>query len=158
MIITIHALFGILALCTGAWNLLQVKGTGTHQYVGRVYALSMYALIGTSFFIYEFFGSFGAFHVLSLVSGATLTIALYFPLRRARHSAWREHHYFWITYSYVGLVMATGSHFFSYFSSWPFLIRATMFWAVPYVVGTLWIFKWRQSVLTSVSNPVGDSQ
>lgn len=147
MIITVHTIFGIVALLSGAWNLFAVKGTRQHQRIGLVYAISMYGLILTSFFIYELFGGFGVFHVLAIVSGVTLTLALYFPLRRHTHSNWLVHHYFWISYSYIGLVMATGSHFFGYFPDTPFIVRALLFWAVPYVAGTAMVYGLRDRTL-----------
>jgi uncharacterized membrane protein len=147
MIIAIHTVLGVLALITGAWNLIQPKGTSQHRRVGRIYAGSMIALIATSFFIYEIFTAFGPFHILALVSGGTLALALYFPLRRDHHENWIEHHYFWITYSYVGLVMATGSHLFEVVPDWPWAVRAVLFWGVPYVVGSVWIFGRRHALI-----------
>lgn len=110
----------------------------------------MYALVLSSFAIFEVFGRFGAFHVLALVSGGTLSIALYFPLFRRAHSGWMEHHYFWMAYSYVGLVMATGSHLFEYFPDLHYGIRAGLFWGLPLVIGTVLIFGRRHRILAHV--------
>ncbi len=147
MIITIHTVAGIVALICGAWNLLSRKGTRRHRLVGWLYAVAMYVLIATSFFIYELFGQFGAFHVLAIVSGVTLSLALYFPLRRDRYPGWLVHHYFWMGYAYVGLVMATGSHLFDYFPRLPFAAGAFLFWGVPFIVGTILIQRQRKRVL-----------
>ncbi len=145
--ILVHTLAGIVALIAGAVNLLRTKGTPRHRWIGRVYAGAMYLLIGTSFFIYELFGSFGAFHVLAIVSGVTLTLGLYFPLRRRRYPGWLEHHYFWMGFAYVGLVMATGSHFFAYLPEWPWLLRALLFWGLPYLIGVFLLYRQRRRVL-----------
>jgi hypothetical protein len=110
----------------------------------------MYILVVTSFAIFEVFGRVGAFHVLALVSGGTLSLALYFPLFRRAHSDWMEHHYFWIAYSYVGLVMATGSHLFERLPNLHYGIRATLFWALPLVIGTTLIFRRKQRILSAL--------
>lgn len=150
MLIALHTALGVVALLAGAWNLIRPKGTPPHRLAGWIYAGAMAGLIATSFFIYEIFATFGPFHVLALVSGGTLALALYFPLRRAHHDGWMEHHYFWITYSYVGLLMATGSHLFEVVPEWPWALRAALFWGLPYVVGTVWIFGRRRAVLERV--------
>jgi uncharacterized membrane protein len=150
VIIIVHTVFGVVALLSGAWNLFRPKGTKTHRRVGWVYAISMYTLVLTSFAIFEVFGRFGAFHILALVSGGTLSVALYFPLFRRAKPDWMEHHYFWITYSYVGLVMATGSHLFERFPNLHYGIRAGLFWALPLLIGTLLIFGRKQRILASV--------
>lgn len=148
MILAIHTLLGIVALGSGAWNLGTQKGTSRHRLVGWVYAGSMAGLIGTSFFIYELFGGFGPFHALSLVSGGTLALALYAPLRRDEYDNWLEHHYMWIAWSYVGLVMATGSHLFEYGpAGWPPWARAVLYWGLPCGVGAALIFGWRSTML-----------
>jgi uncharacterized membrane protein len=155
MILAMHTLAGMVALVTGAMNLLSRKGTPRHRLVGRLYAATMYLLIGTSFFIYEVFGSFGAYHVLAIVSGVTLTLGLYFPLRRRHDPGWLEHHYFWMGFAYIGLVMATGSHFFAYVPHWPFWAAALLFWGLPFVVGTLLIYQQRRRVLARVAEQQG---
>jgi uncharacterized membrane protein len=149
MILTIHTLFGFLALIAGAWNLIAMKGTRRHRLVGWVYVGSMAGLLLTSFGIFELFGGFGPFHIMSLLAGGALALAIYFPLRRERYEHWIVHHYVWITYSYVGLVMATGSHLFDYGpAGWSFWSQAALYWGVPYVVGSALIFGRRDAILT----------
>jgi hypothetical protein len=108
----------------------------------------MFRLIGTSFGIFEVFSGFGPFHAMLIVSGGTLALALYFPLRRAHYEDWFEHHYMWITWSYVGLVMATGSHLFQYgLPEWPFWARAVLYWGLPCGAGAALIFGWWNEML-----------
>ena len=153
MVLAVHTALGVIALVSGAWNLLARKGTGRHRVVGWVYAGAMAGLVGTSFSIFELFGGFGPFHAMSIVSGGTLALALYFPLRRGRYENWLEHHYMWITWSYVGLVMATGSHLFAYGPpGWPPWARAALYWGVPCVAGATLIFGWRATLLNRFSS------
>jgi len=148
MLVPIHTALGVIALIAGAWNLLTQKGTPLHRQMGWVYVTTMTGLLATSFFIFDLFGSFGPFHAMSLVSGATLGLAVYFPLRRDHHEHWLEHHYMWITWSYVGLVMATGSHFFAYGPpGWPAWARALLYWGLPCALGATLIYGWRAEML-----------
>ena len=158
MIEPLHTALGVIALASGAWNLLTRKGTARHRLVGWVYAGSMTGLIATSFAIFELFGGFGPFHAMSLVSGGTLALALYFPLRRDHYDHWFEHHYMWITWSYVGLVMATGSHLFALGPpGWPFWARALLYWGLPCAVGAALIFGWRGRMLARFSPQASDA-
>ena len=159
MMLALHTVLGVIALLSGAWNLIATKGDRRHRVVGWIYAGSMAGLIGTSFTIFELFDRFGPFHIMSLVSGATLALALYFPVRRAHHDHWFEHHYMWITWSYVGLVMATGSHLFAYGPpGCPFWARAALYWGLPCVGGGALIFRWRAEMLRRFApETVGES-
>lgn len=148
MILPIHIAAGVVALVSGAWNLLTRKGTRRHRRIGWIYAVSMGILIATSFGILELYGGFGPFHVMSAVSGLTLAFAMYYPLRRTRYPNWLEHHYFWITYSYVGLLMATGSHLFEYGPpGWPDWARVLLYWGLPLAAGVLLIYGNRHRTL-----------
>lgn len=157
MIVTVHTAVGLVALVAGAWNLAATKGTRRHRVVGWAYAGSMATLLLTSFAIFEVFGSFGAFHVMSLVSGGTLAMAVYCPLRRKSRPVWLEEHYMWISYSYLGLLMATGSHFFDYLPGWPFWPRAAMFWGLPFAIGSALVFGQKRRVLDQVDQRLHSS-
>ncbi|HKK74515.1 MAG TPA: DUF2306 domain-containing protein [Saprospiraceae bacterium] len=148
----IHTLFSVIALLAGAWVLLQTKGTRQHILIGRVYGISMLVLIFTSFFIFDLFGSFGAFHVLAIVSLVTLCLGMYFPLFARNNRAWLVHHYMWMSYSYVGLVMAGGSHLFALVPDWPGWLSAGLFWGLPYFWGSILIFRNRKRILTEVKD------
>ena len=44
-------------------------------------------------------------------------------------------------YSYIGFVIAAGSHLFIVFPEWPDWLRRLSFWILPYLVGTILIFR-----------------
>lgn len=139
--ISFHTILGVIALVSGAFNLATVKGTKRHRLVGWIYAGSMGALILTSFAIFDLFGGFGPFHIMSIISGVTIALAIYFPLQRHKYKNWLEHHYMWITWSYVGLVMATGSHLFEYGPpGWSSSARAILYWGMPCLIGAILIY------------------
>ena len=151
----IHTIFSVVALLAGGYVLLNHKGTQRHKVVGRVYAISMLVLLITSFFIFDLFGSFGPFHVLSIVSIITLALGMYFPLFARQNRGWLIQHYMWMSYSYVGLVMAGGSHLFGLMPAWPYWLQMALFWGLPYVVGSILIFWNRKRILQEVKARTG---
>jgi len=139
MILFIHTIFSVTALLAGAIFLFS-KGTKLHKKIGYVYTLSMLSCVITSFGLFSLWGSFGVYHALSIVSFLTLMIALYFPLFGRKKKNWVEQHLVWMGYSYIGLVMAGGSHLFNLVPDWPSWLSMGLFWFVPYLVGSVLIF------------------
>lgn len=114
-----HLAAAILAIASGAAVLLLTrKGGRRHRQLGWFYVGSMAAVNVTALLIYKLFGGFGPFHVAALVSlvtvGAGTLVAMTARRRRlARDAKGREHfveaHYWWMTFSYVGLIAAFAS-------------------------------------------------
>ena len=115
----IHLASSIASLASGAIVLLMSpKGTRRHRQVGWVYAVSMLVLNVTALMIYRLFGGFGPFHVAAIVSLGTLIPAV-MSARRAKSSRlgrdlvardrWVQWHYYFVTWSYVGLCAAAVS-------------------------------------------------
>jgi len=102
----VHLASAIVALAAGAWIVWRPKGTATHRRVGWLYAASMLTLNVTALMIYRLTGTFGPFHIAALVSLVTL-IAGIIPAWRRRPANWLDRHYFWMAYSYLGLLAAT---------------------------------------------------
>jgi len=143
----VHTTASISALISGALIIMTTKGTSIHKRVGYVYSISMLVVLITSFFIFDLFGAFGVYHGLSIVSFLTLGIALSFPLFFRSKSNWVEHHMVWMGYSYVGLVMAGGSHLFTIFPEWSASLRMVLFWGMPYAIGTYLIFSKKKTIV-----------
>ncbi|MEH6656105.1 DUF2306 domain-containing protein [Leeuwenhoekiella marinoflava] len=146
----IHTVFSVLALISGAVVIIQTKGTITHKRYGYTYFISMLILIATSFMIFDLFEGFGAYHVLAIVSLVTLFLGMFFPLFKRNYRGWLIQHYMWMSYSYVGLVMAGGSHLFAMVPNWPSWLSILLFWVLPYVVGSILIFKNRKKILQDI--------
>jgi uncharacterized membrane protein len=112
----VHLTSAIASLGTGAAVLLlTTKGSRRHRLAGWAYAVSMLVLNITALMIYRLFGGFGPFHVAAIVSMVTLVLGIVSAIqaRRARgrrdpatRARWVERHYYWMTYSYVGLAAA----------------------------------------------------
>ncbi|MCP5096641.1 MAG: DUF2306 domain-containing protein [Chloroflexi bacterium] len=105
----VHMIFGLVALVAGTAVLSISKGTRWHRMLGHVYLISMIALNVTALFIYDLFGSFGAFHWMALASLITLILGMVPVFTRRPKGRWLELHGGFISGSYVGLVAATAS-------------------------------------------------
>lgn len=154
--IIFHTLCGLTALISGLVVILLPKGNRQHRTWGSIYIVSMLVLCISSYFIYELFGNFGAFHILAGISLVTI-IAGWLTIRifqKNKKIGQLHGHYKFMLFSYVGLVMATGSHFmgylFAYLKSYHlsqgliFAICALTLWVIPYLIGSVLIYRnWR---------------
>jgi uncharacterized membrane protein len=101
-----HTLTAVVALVAGAAVLLRSKGTRWHRRAGWVYVASMLLLNASALMIYRLFGGFGPFHFAALISLATVLAGVIVAVRRRPRGRWIEAHYYWMTFSYMGLVAA----------------------------------------------------
>jgi len=149
-----HTLIGPLALASGLVAIVLKKGTALHKRIGYAYALSMLLLTSSSLFIYNMFEGWGPFHYMALVSMATIFAAL-IPAWRYRHRAnWLIWHNKMMLWSYVGLVMATGSHVMgpviqvlkaaSLPGQTAVIIAMALLWGIPMVTGAIWIERYNR--------------
>lgn len=163
----------MVALVAGGAVVGMRKGTKHHRYVGWIYVAIMTLLCVTSFFIYELFGSFGPFHVAAIISFISIIGGILAPLLRTQiGEEWMEVHYRFMLWSYVGLVMATGSHFFeplgSFFYAHTPLARLSSLaatglvcWGVPAAIGAYFIYSRKERVKArarSVLERAGDAK
>ena len=165
MLIATHTLFGVLALLMGAVVLVRPKATRAHRWLGYGYVAAMVLLCVESFGIRDttpFFAGFGMFHVLALVSLGTVVMGIIPALRRQPN--WFDWHYNAMAWSYIGLLMATGSHLFE--PVFLFLLRdlslprvlcwigtAGLLWGMPPLVGKT-LLVWRERALRRQAAPV----
>ncbi len=102
----IHTVLASVALIAGAFNLLRAKGTPSHRWGGRVFVAAMIGLNVSALAIYHFTGHFNTFHVLALVSLATLAVGVFPVMFKRPRRYWLDVHYFAIGSAYAGLVAA----------------------------------------------------
>ena len=161
MIVIIHGIFGLLSLVSGLAVMLMQKGTLPHRRVGMVYFISMASLNVLSFFIYEMWGHWGPFHYMALVSLVTVSagmVAIIYFRHRPKGLEW---HYKMMYWSYVGLLMATGSHVMGptvqAFRTWGLagnsapLLAMALLWGVPCLTGAILIRRYHRRVFTATS-------
>lgn len=101
-----HVSAAALALVTGALVFAARKGTRRHVLLGRVYGVGMLLVNLPALLLYEESGRLGPFHVLAVISLATLTLGLAPLLLGYRNSKHVARHGLFMAWSYVGLVAA----------------------------------------------------
>jgi len=143
MIELIHVILGFSSLISGFTVLLIKKGSRNHRLVGRAYALSMLGLNLTAFGIYKLFGGWGFFHWMAIASLIPL-LAGYVAIRYRKIEA----HYFFMCWSYIGLLCATISEIFVHVPIAVQLLNAvprvdTVFIIVLIVLGFYFLPKYR---------------
>lgn len=115
----IHFSAAVASVVLGAAVLGQgPKGGRRHRQVGWTYVLAMLTVNATAFMLYGLFGGFGPFHAAAVVSLAGLVAGVLAArgakrARAANQGFRRSHrvelHYWWMTFSYVGLIAALAS-------------------------------------------------
>ena len=107
MIEILHIFLGFASLISGLLIVLIQKGNRRHKLMGRFYVLSMLGLNLTAFGIYKIYGGWGFFHWMAIASLIPL-LAGYFSIRYKNIGA----HYYFMCWSYIGLLCATISEIF----------------------------------------------
>lgn len=92
------------AVAAGAVVLFLPKGACAHRALGWIYVISMVALNGSALQIYRLFESFGPFHAAALISLATLAPGVSAAVLKGPRFV--ERHYYFMSFSYVGLLAA----------------------------------------------------
>jgi uncharacterized membrane protein len=100
----IHLTAAIVALLAGAAIFFRRKGTKLHRCLGYLYAIAMITVVTTALLIYRLTHSFNVLHFFAVVATPPLLIGLAAAIRRK--PGWRERHYRWMSWSYVGLFAA----------------------------------------------------
>lgn len=106
MVDAVHALGAFFALLLGAVNLLRrPEGDGPHRIIGRIWVVSMYWTVLSSFFIRELNpGGFSWIHGLSVFTVGTLTVGVWAAMTRRiqTHRGFMRGSYFGTVGAFVG--------------------------------------------------------
>lgn len=107
VLISLHAIAASYALIFGAVNLLRrTKGGSVHKIVGRIWVVSMYVVVLTSFGIRTIDGGFNWLHALSVLTFCTLTAGLWVVRKRniSAHRSFMAGSYFGLIGAFVGVL------------------------------------------------------
>ena len=101
-----HAALTVASLILGALVFVQQKGGARHRLLGYLYAGTLLLVNVTALSVYKESSALGPFHILALVSLATLSGGFVPAFRRWPRGSWLEAHAYFMSWSYVGLVAA----------------------------------------------------
>jgi uncharacterized membrane protein len=135
-----HVVAGVLALAAGVGVFVATKGTRRHRAMGWTYAGAMFAVCASSFWIGGYdSGASISFHILSAFNIVMLALGVGGAMRRRTSSRWFRAHYFFMLYSYFGLVMATDSHLLRMLPGRSLLVKGLVLWGLPWLLARRWI-------------------
>jgi uncharacterized membrane protein len=117
----VHTVFAGVALALGGLVVAGRKGTRVHRTFGHLYASSMLGVNVTAFFLCGLFGRMGPFHILAMVSLATVAAGIVPAVARRPRHTWFRYHATFMAWSYVGLLAAAAAEFMARMPGVPFV-------------------------------------
>jgi len=102
----IHAVLALLCIAIGAVQLIRPKRGASHRARGYAFVYAMLVADGGAMLLYRFTGAFNMFHVGALVNLACILAGIAPMLQTPRRLNWKLRHYYFIAWSYVGLMSA----------------------------------------------------
>jgi uncharacterized membrane protein len=105
----IHTVLAFLGIVVGLIQLLRPKGGSIHRALGYAFVYAMLIADGTAMLVFQFTGRFNILHVGALVNLACIVGAIIPVLRSPRPPNWKNQHYYWMSWSYVGLLAAAAT-------------------------------------------------
>ncbi len=102
----VHTVAASCALLVGLIIFSRPKATTTHRVLGYVYVVSMLIMLSTLLTIYHLTGRVNFLHFFTIIATPPLLLGLSFAMFRRPRVAWVGLHYYWMNWSYIGLVSA----------------------------------------------------
>ena len=102
----IHAVLAAVGIVVGLIQFLRPKGGSIHRARGYAFVYAMLVADGAAMLVFQFTGRFNILHIGALVNLLCIILAVVPVLRSPRPSNWKYQHYYFISWSYVGLLAA----------------------------------------------------
>src|ERR1700704_4129579 len=96
----------MLGIVVGLVQLVRPKGGSIHRALGYAFVYAMLVADGAAMLVFQFTGRFNILHIGALVNLLCIILAVVPVLRSPRPSNWKYQHYYFISWSYVGLLAA----------------------------------------------------
>ena len=158
----IHTLLGFFALLAGFIICNKDKGTRKHRLWGRIYIFDMVLLTITTFVIRDLQTGIGAYRVFIILSLAFIPAAVYPLVFRKHIKVWVVWHYIFMLYSFLFLIIASATLFiddlrdflmtFKIIESEANVVSRVLFWFLPFIIGTIWIFSKKRAYESKFRN------
>jgi uncharacterized membrane protein len=107
----IHTVLAAAGIVIGLVQLLRRKGDPVHRALGYAFVYAMLVADGAALLVFQFTGRFNILHVGALANLVCIIFAIVPVLRSPRPSNWKLHHYYWVSWSYAGLLAAAATEF-----------------------------------------------
>ena len=105
----IHAVLAMGCIVIGLIQLLRPKRGSGHRARGYAFVYAMLVADGTALLVFQFTGKFNILHAGAIVNLLCVTAAVIPVLRTPRPQNWKNLHYYWMSWSYVGLIAAAAT-------------------------------------------------
>ena len=105
----IHTVLALVGIVVGSIQLLRPKGGSIHRALGYAFVYAMLIADGTAMLIFQFTGRFNILHAGAIANLVCIILAVVPVLRSPRPSNWKNQHYYWMSWSYVGLLAAAAT-------------------------------------------------
>lgn len=105
----IHTVLAATGIVTGLIQLLRAKGGPVHRALGYAFVYAMLIADGAAMLVFQFTGRFNILHIGALANLACIILAIVPMLRSPRPVNWKLQHYYWISWSYAGLLAAAAT-------------------------------------------------
>ena len=107
----IHTVLAMLCIVVGLIQLVRPKRGPGHRARGYAFIYAMLVADGAIMLVYRFTGQFNIFHGAAILNLVSIVLAIVPVLRSPRPPNWKLQHYYWISWSYVGLLSAAVTEF-----------------------------------------------
>src|SRR5438128_1764961 len=105
----IHSALALLCIAIGLIQFLRPKRGAGHRARGYAFVYAMLVADGTALLVYQFTGRFNVLHAGAIANLVCIAMAIVPLLRSPRPPSWKHHHYYWIAWSYAGLMSAAAT-------------------------------------------------
>jgi uncharacterized membrane protein len=153
----IHMVLAATGIVVGLIQLLRSKGGSIHRALGYAFVYSMLIADGTVMLLFQFPGRFNILHIGAIANMLCIILAIVPVLRSPRPLNWKYQHYYFMSWSYAGLLsggatqlVVRTSHLATSEQAWMVTAAAT---GVVTMVGYVLINRYRP---VSRSHPVPD--
>ena len=105
----VHTALAMFCIVVGLIQLLRPKRGAAHRARGYAFVYAMLVADGTAMLVYQFTGRFNIFHLGAIVNFICVVLAIVPMLRNPRPANWKHKHYYFMAWSYVGLIGAAAT-------------------------------------------------
>jgi Predicted membrane protein (DUF2306) len=105
----IHTVLAVTGILIGLVQLLRPKGGRIHRALGYSFVYAMLTADGAALLVFQFTGRFNVLHAGALANLLCIVFAMVPMLRSPRPANWKLQHYYWISWSYAGLLAAAAT-------------------------------------------------